>query len=318
MNSNEQQIPGAPPGGLANQPTARNPVQTQLRSSEVQALRGPIRSNPTRSAPNRSPRAEKVNVNNVERAISSALGALLLGTAAKDRPLLAISKGLLGAAFLYRGLSGHCHVYQALELNSTGKSKTHRSGTMASTIVQRTVTIDKPADELYSLWRDSQTLRHVMDFFAEVESTTDRDTHWKVRAPLGQVFEWDSRNIEERPGESLRWESTEGSTFRSTGSISFAPGTYGRGTVVTLTFGFDPPGGRLGQAAAKLLRVVPSTLAFKALQRFKSLAETGEIATAVRNPSEIERHPREPNAMRADLHRTRATHRATSLTRGKR
>jgi hypothetical protein len=75
-------------------------------------------------------------------------------------------------------------------------------------------------------------------------------------------------------------ETSGDSAFRSSGSIRFAPASGNRGTLVTLELKFEPPGGPLGNAAAKILRIVPATMAFKALQRFKNLAETGEIATA--------------------------------------
>ena len=53
---------------------------------------------------------------------------------------------------------------------------------------------------------------------------------------------------------------------------------------------FVPPGGVLGEAASKLLNVVPGMLAGKALRRFKSLAETGEIPTTEHNPSPAGAH----------------------------
>jgi len=62
-----------------------------------------------------------------------------------------------------------------------------------------------------------------------------------------------------------------------------APGD--RGTSVPLRVRFDPLGGALGDAAAKVAGVVPSMLADKALRRFKSLVETGEIPTIARQPA---------------------------------
>jgi hypothetical protein len=41
----------------------------------------------------------------------------------------------------------------------------------------------------------------------------------------------------------------------------------------------------LGEVASKLLNVVSGMLTGKALRRFKSLAETGEIPTTEHNPS---------------------------------
>src|SRR5690348_16350602 len=64
--------------------------------------------------PHRSEPATRVNVNDTERALSGALGALLLAGGLKGRSGGAVAAGVLGGALLYRGLSGHCHVYQAL------------------------------------------------------------------------------------------------------------------------------------------------------------------------------------------------------------
>ena len=48
---------------------------------------------------------------------------------------------------------------------------------------------------------------------------------------------------------------------------------------------FDPPEETLGDAAARLLDDPPKLVLAKALRRFKSLVETGEIASTDRNPS---------------------------------
>jgi hypothetical protein len=47
----------------------------------------------------------------------------------------------------------------------------------------------------------------------------------------------------------------------------------GRGTEVVLRLRFDPPGGAIGDALARLWGMSPATLAVRALDRFKELAE---------------------------------------------
>jgi uncharacterized membrane protein len=55
---------------------------------------------------------------------------------------------------------------------------------------------------------------------------------------------------------------------------------------VTLSLRFEPPAGLLGSAAAALFGGAPGKLlATKALHRFKSLAETGEVPTLTRQPA---------------------------------
>ena len=69
------------------------------------------------------------------------------------------------------------------------------------------------------------------------------------------------------------------------GLVRFHPASGDWGTVVTLRLQFDPPGGVLGGAALKLLGAAPGLLASKALRRFKSLVETGEIPTTDHQPA---------------------------------
>lgn len=96
---------------------------------------------------------------------------------------------------------------------------------------------------------------------------------------------WEAHVVEDREGELIRWESLEGADIPNEGSVRFRPAPGNRGTEVKLTFRFDPPGGPLGSALARMLDEVPDMLVFKALRRFKSLAETGEIPTTQRDPS---------------------------------
>jgi hypothetical protein len=118
-----------------------------------------------------------------------------------------------------------------------------------------------------------------MAHFARIDIGADGGWHWQMRTPLGQEFEWTSYIVEERPGEYLLWRTAEDAPLSNEGMVVFSPGPGERGTRVRLAMSFRPPGGAVGAAAAKVLNVVPATLAFKALQRFKNLVETDEIAT---------------------------------------
>jgi uncharacterized membrane protein len=94
---------------------------------------------------------------------------------------------------------------------------------------------------------------------------------------------WDAQITEERPGELLRWSSLGDAELPNEGTVRFAPAPAEWGTEVSLHLRFGPPGGALGRAAANLLPVIPRMAVDKALRRFKSLAETGEIPRLERN-----------------------------------
>ena len=53
---------------------------------------------------------------------------------------------------------------------------------------------------------------------------------------------------------------------------------------MTLTLTYDPPGGVVGKLVAKLFQRDPAIQARRNLRRLKQLMETGEVATAARNP----------------------------------
>jgi uncharacterized membrane protein len=149
----------------------------------------------------------------------------------------------------------------------------------------RTITIGKPADELYRLWRRPETPSRVMEGTAEITATDADHARWRLRGPLGRDLEWETRIVEERLGQVVRWESVPGAAVRGEGSVRFRPGPADWGTEVTLTIRLDPPTGLLGAAAAVLPAAVPKIAVAKALRRFKNLAETGEIPRTEPQPT---------------------------------
>ena len=58
------------------------------------------------------------NVGEIERAMSSFLGGTLLISGLSRRSLPGLAIAATGAAFLYRGATGYCTVYEALGLNT--------------------------------------------------------------------------------------------------------------------------------------------------------------------------------------------------------
>lgn len=165
-------------------------------------------------------------------------------------------------------------------------SKGQGGASVSEPEVERSITIGKSADELYQRWRDPRTLPQIMAGFATVRASGDGRMHWNAEGPLGRAYEWDSETVDDRPGEGIGWRSLPSAIISNEGSVRFRPAPANRGTVATLRFRFDPPGGALGDAAVKLLGTTPLGLAAEgALRRFKSLVETGEIPTTERQPA---------------------------------
>jgi uncharacterized membrane protein len=227
-----------------------------------------------------------INVGRPERMASAALGGALIVLGFRRRSPGGAAMALLGGGLLYRGVSGHCRLYQALGRSTAGYRDRAPSGAPDGTLeIERSITIGKTAEELYHFWRQPNNLSRIMGHFAEITSENGGRMRWKVRGPFGRVMEWDAQTVEERPGEFLLWESLEGADLPNVGMVRFRPAPAGQGTEVSLHFNFIPPGGALGAAALGLLDLAPKMVAGKALRRFKSLVETGEIPTLERNPS---------------------------------
>ena len=65
--------------------------------------------------------------------------------------------------------------------------------------------------------------------------------------------------------------------------MNFDEGPHG--TRVTVHLQYNPPGGKLGAAVAKLFGEEPNQTIREDLRRFKQLMETGEIPTTEGQPS---------------------------------
>jgi uncharacterized membrane protein len=151
--------------------------------------------------------------------------------------------------------------------------------------VQKTFTIDRPAEELYHFWHNFENLPRFMKHLISVTTKGSRFSHWVARGPAGVPIEWDAEVVDERPGEYLVWRSLPGSAISHRGSVEFRPSTNGAGTEVTVALTYHNPVGKIGAAFAKMMGRDPERQVREDLRRFKALMETGEIPTVVGQPS---------------------------------
>ena len=169
----------------------------------------------------------------------------------------------------------------------TAKDKDDRAAAAAglpeatgSDVTGKTVTINRPRQEIYDFWRDFSNLPQVMDNVVSIEKLDDRRSHWTVKAPGGGTVSWTSLVTDDRPGELIAWTSEEDADVPNSGRIEFRDAPGDRGTWVTATILYDPPAGIIGKVIAKMFQREPHIQARRDLRRLKQLMETGEIATA--------------------------------------
>lgn len=235
------------------------------------------------------------NVGTPERVLSSIGGGALIAYGLKRGDTLGVLATILGGGLAFRGVSGHCHAYDAMNIdtsaeteksyNFTGGNKGSKNkspyshGLLTSKIhVTKSLTINKSATELYQYWRDFENFPKFMAHLESVTKTDEKRSHWKAVAPLGMTVEWDAEITSEIENERIGWKSVEGADVPNSGVVQFRP-TANRGTEVRVTLTYEPPAGQLGALVAKLFGEEPSQQVYGDLYRFKSLMETGEIIT---------------------------------------
>ncbi len=227
----------------------------------------------------------ETNVSGLERAVSVSVGGFLVLNAIRKRTVGSIAGAALGADLLYRGIGGHCQLYDALGIHAGRERKRGQGTEKSAPEVHAAITIGRSPDELYTFWRDQQNLPRIHGHFAEVTPIDDTKSHWRIHSPLEASFEWDSILTKQEAGREISWESLPGTQFPNQGSVQFRPAPGALGTEVRLWTKFEPPLGAAGRLAAKALRSVPRAITENTLRRFKSLVETGEIPTLANNPS---------------------------------
>ncbi|MEX0268446.1 SRPBCC family protein [Leptolyngbyaceae cyanobacterium UHCC 1019] len=145
--------------------------------------------------------------------------------------------------------------------------------------VEKTLTINKPAAELYRFWHNFENLPHFMKHLKSVTVKDSKRSHWVASAPLDKTIEWDADIIEERENELIAWKSTPGADVDNSGFIQFQPAPDNRGTEVKVVTEYNPPMDELGSVIAKLFGKAPEQQIGDDLRRFKMLMEAGEMAT---------------------------------------
>ena len=161
-------------------------------------------------------------------------------------------------------------------------------------LLGKTVTIGRPRDQLYQEWRDFTRFPRFMENVERVEKIDAKRSRWTIKAPGGASVELVTKITEDKAGEVIAWESEPDSSIKTEGRVEFLDAGPGRGTMVRLVIRYDPPAGIVGKGIAKLLQREPHIQARRDLRRFKSLMETGEIATNASPSGRSSESPTEP------------------------
>ena len=143
--------------------------------------------------------------------------------------------------------------------------------------VTRSITINRPADELYRYWRNFENLPNFMLHLKDVRVLDDRRSRWTAKAPAGTTVEWEGEITEDPPDLLSAWSSLPDADVKNSGEVRFEPAPRNLGTVVRVQIDYHPPAGRLGKIVASLFGEEPGQQVSGDLRRFKQVVETGEV-----------------------------------------
>jgi uncharacterized membrane protein len=151
--------------------------------------------------------------------------------------------------------------------------------------VHRSILINRPAEELYAVWRDFEQLPRFMRRLVSVTTLDEKRSRWVAKGPAGRTVTWEAEMIHERPNELIAWKSLPGSEVHNAGTVRFEPEPAGRGTFVRVNLEYEPPGGVLGALVAKLFGEEPRQQLQNDLYQFKRIMEAGELLTTETQPA---------------------------------
>ena len=199
-----------------------------------------------------------------------------------SRPVERWAAAVGGAALI---LAGGALIARAAKQGADGDhSPSAAVGHDEGVRVEKTLTVNKSAEELYRFWRHFENLPRFMDHLESVQIHDDTHSHWKVKGPAGKTVEWDAVIINDIPNEVIAWKSTD-AQIANAGSVRFRHAPGDRGTEVTVNLEYDPPAGKMGALVAKLFGEEPTQQVQDDLRHFKQIMETGEVPSTDGQPA---------------------------------
>jgi uncharacterized membrane protein len=226
------------------------------------------------------------NVGKGERIVSAAAGALLLLQGLKRRDPIGLLIAGVGSALAVRGATGHCHMYEALGVDTAHGDKDQRRSPDRGTRIVQSLLINKTPEELYAYWRNFENLPNIMTHLESVRVLQDGRSHWVAKAPsiIGGTVEWDAEITADEPYSRIAWRTLPGGDVEHRGTIKFTKAPGDRGTNVRVVLEYHPPVGQVGSWIAKIFGEEPEQQIREDLRNFKRMMEVGAVPTTDGQP----------------------------------
>lgn len=220
------------------------------------------------------------------RLLTSVAGGVLMFYGLRNRSLLGALGAAAGGALLVRSTTNR-------PLSSLAGTAGHRAIDL-----HKTLHISAPVDQVFQTLVRYEDYPLFMRHVRSVRIDADGRSHWTVTGPAGLPIEWISETTRLEPDRLIAWRTTSGSAVQHSGTLRLEP--FNGGTRVELRMSYEPPGGALGHALAKLCGTDPKSELDQDLLRLKTFIETGKRPRdAARHEAPI-RPPQAEPAAQAD------------------
>jgi uncharacterized membrane protein len=197
----------------------------------------------------------RIEMERIERWAAVVGGGILAFYGLARRDQAGVLLALMGGGIAMRGYRGQEPVHEGMELERIGRKGMPVDGHQALRF-ERTVSIERPVQEIYRAWRRLERLPELLEHLDHVLPLGGNRFRWAVRTALG-TLDWDARLIEERANELLAWQSEPGSAVDSAGAMRFESTDGGGGTELQVALTYRPPEGPVGEMLVALLRGDP-------------------------------------------------------------
>lgn len=204
-----------------------------------------------------------INVGHIERLASVVAGAFLVTQVIKRHKMQSVLFAA-GGYLLYRGMTGHCSFYAL-------------AGDPRNVNLKTSVTVNRPRNEVFGLWKDLEGLPRFMKHLGSVQRLDDHKSLWQIGAPAGMpTVQWTAEIVREEEGKELSWNSLPHATIKNSGKVNFSDAPSG-GTRIDVHLSYRPPLGKLGEELGWLFNGVLKHKVQEDIQGFKQFAENQGI-----------------------------------------
>jgi uncharacterized membrane protein len=226
------------------------------------------------------------NVGTGERIATALVGLGLVRLSLKRQSLLGkVVLASFGGMMIHRSATGYCPAYKAMNISTAQQHPARAEDYFERGIhVESSYLVNADPAKLYAFWHDFSNLPKVMSHLKKVECLTNVRSRWTANAPMGRTVSWEAEIIHDVPNELIAWKSVGNSEVENAGSVHFTAGRNGGQTEVRVVLDYIPPAGRVGKMVAQLFGEAPEQTIKEDLRKFKSLMETGEVATTNGQP----------------------------------